>query len=56
MIEAIVIFLAISGFILLIARYHAFKEIGEQFYDLSDDGSSEQDAVQPDSREQVLPS
>ena len=55
MIEAIIIFSVVSISILLIATYQAFKEIGEQFYDLSDDGtgSSKQDTVQPDCTEQV---
>ena len=53
MIEGVIIFTAVSMSIFLIAAYQAFKEIVEQNYDLSDDGSSEQDAVQADSAEQL---
>jgi len=53
MIEVIIIFSVVSISMFLIAAYHGFKEITEQFYDLSDDGSSKDDAVQPDSTEQL---
>lgn len=53
MIEVIIIFFVVSISMFLIAAYHGFKEIIEQNYDLSDDGSSKQDAVQPDPAEQL---
>ena len=55
MIEVIIIFFVVSISMFLIAAYHGFKEITEQFYDLSDDGtgSSKQDTAQPDCTEQV---
>ena len=55
MIEGVIIFTVVSMSIFLIAAYHGFKEIIEQNYDLSDDGtgSSKQDAVQPDPAEQL---
>jgi len=53
MIEAIIIFSVVSVSIFLFAAYQAFKEIVEQNYDLSDDGSSKEGTVQSDSTEQL---
>lgn len=56
MIEVIIIFSVVSISIFLIAAYHGFKEIAQEFYDLSDDGPSKEYPVQPDSTEQMPPS
>ena len=53
MIEGVIIFFVVSISMFLIAAYHGFKEIIEQNYDLSDDGSSKQDTAQSDCTEQV---
>ena len=53
MIEVIIILFVVSVSMFLIAAYYGFKEIIEQNYDLSDDGtgSSKEYPVQPDCAE-----